>query len=109
MSPDARGPAVSDARRKKAFRSLRAVAGPAAEVGPGGTRRARAETGDGPLGSEGKRAAGKGVGLPTENRKEKRIPFSFSFSNISKHFQIILNPLLNLNQTTHLKNLNATA
>jgi hypothetical protein len=104
MSPDARGPAVSDARRKKAFRSLRAVAGPAAEVGPGGTRRARAETGDGPLGSEG-----KGVGLPTENRKEKRIPFSFSFSNISKHFQIILNPLLNLNQTTHLKNLNATA
>jgi hypothetical protein len=60
-------------------------------------RDARAETGDGPLGSEGKWAAGEGVGLPTENRKEKIIPFSFSFLNISKHFQIILNPLLNLN------------
>jgi hypothetical protein len=44
-----------------------------------------------------------------ENREEKRIPFSFSFSNISKHFKMILNHLLNLNQTTQYKNLNATA
>jgi hypothetical protein len=38
-----------------------------------------------------------------ENREEKIIPFSFFFSNISKLFQIILNPLLNLNQTTQYK------
>jgi hypothetical protein len=36
-------------------------------------------------------------------------PFPFSFSKISKHFQLILNPILNLNQTTHHKNSNATA
>jgi hypothetical protein len=39
--------------------SLRAIARPAAEVGPDGERRARAEMEDGPLGSEGKRAAGE--------------------------------------------------
>jgi hypothetical protein len=42
-------------------------------------------------------------------RKEVNSFFSFSFSNISKHFQMILNPNLNLNQTTHHKNSNATA
>jgi hypothetical protein len=35
-------------------------------------------------------------------RREKNT-FSFFFSNISKHFQMILNPLLNLNQTTQYK------
>jgi hypothetical protein len=35
--------------------------------------------------------------------KERKILFSFSFSNISKYFQIILNPFLNLNQTTQYK------
>jgi hypothetical protein len=68
----------------------------------------RAKTGDGPR-TWKKAGRGGGVGLPTKNRKEKRIPFSFFFSNISKHFQIILNPLLNLNQTTQYKNSNATA
>jgi hypothetical protein len=35
--------------------------------------------------------------------------FSFSFSIISKYFQMILNPILNLNQTTLTKNSNTTA
>jgi hypothetical protein len=35
--------------------------------------------------------------------------FSFFSSIISKHFQMILNPILNLNQTTPTKNSNATA
>jgi hypothetical protein len=46
---------------------------------------------------------------PKARRKEIFFFFSFSFSIISKHFQMILESNLNLNQTTHLKNLNATA
>jgi hypothetical protein len=42
-------------------------------------------------------------------REENKIPFLFSFSSISKHFQLFLNPILNLNQTTQYKNSNATA
>jgi hypothetical protein len=56
-----------------------------------------------------KRAARGENGLPGRKREERRFSFSFSFSIISKHFQMILKPNLNLNQTTHLKNLNATA
>jgi hypothetical protein len=44
-----------------------------------------------------------------ENRK-KMIFLFFFFSNFSKQiFKRFSNPNLNLNQTTHLKNLNATA
>jgi hypothetical protein len=52
---------------------------------------------------------GKKVGLPGRKRGERRFSFSFSFSIISMYFQMILKPNLNLNQTIHLKNLNATA
>jgi hypothetical protein len=65
---------------------------------------------------EGKRGSARagptawfGPAAGPKARRKEIFFFSFSFSNISKHFQIILNPLLNLNQTTHLKNLNATA
>jgi hypothetical protein len=65
------------------------------------------------LGQQPKSAqAGRGgerIGLPGRKRGERRFSFSFSFSIISKNFQMILKPNLNLNQTTHLKNLNATA
>jgi hypothetical protein len=53
-----------------------------------------------------------GNGLPAElgqKQEERKFSFSFSFSIISKHFQMILESNLNLNQTTHLKNSNATA
>jgi hypothetical protein len=63
----------------------------------GGTTRAR--------GSDGPR--GKWAARP--KARKNKISFSFTFSIISKHFQMILKPNLNLNQTTHLKNLNATA
>jgi hypothetical protein len=43
------------------------------------------------------------IKMSTEN------PFPFSFSKISKHFQMVLNPILNLNQTTLTKNSNAIA
>jgi hypothetical protein len=56
------------------------------------------------------RARGGGLrASQAESRGEKEFPFSFSFSIISKHFQMILNPILNLNQTTPTKNSNATA
>jgi hypothetical protein len=49
------------------------------------------------------------IGLPGQKLRREKNSVSFSFSNISKHFQMILNPLLNLNQTTQYKNSNATA
>jgi hypothetical protein len=60
---------------------------------------------DGPRAREvgGPRAIGGCWAELGRKPKERKIPFSFSFSNISKHFQIILNPLLNLNQTTQYK------
>jgi hypothetical protein len=70
---------------------------------PSGTR-GKKETGR----ARGRQAGASG-GLLGRKPKERKIPFSFSFSNISKHFQIIVNPLLNLNQTTPYKNSNATA
>jgi hypothetical protein len=56
-------------------------------------------------------AAGEGwaAGFHRAKAGENEIPFSFSFSIISKHFQMVLNPILNLNQTTQHKNSNATA
>jgi hypothetical protein len=44
-----------------------------------------------------------------QKQKGEKNPFLFFFSKFSKHFQMILNPLLNLNQTTQYKNSNATA
>jgi hypothetical protein len=49
------------------------------------------------------------IGLPGRKQGREVNSFSFSFSIISKHFQMILNPILNLNQTTPTKNSNATA
>jgi hypothetical protein len=60
------------------------------------------------LGPEGEGGRGEEMGCRAES-EEKGIFFSFSFSIISKHFQIILESNLNLNQTTQTKNLNATA
>jgi hypothetical protein len=50
-------------------------------------------------------AAGEGwaAGFHRAKAGENEIPFSFSFSIISKHFQMVLNPILNLNQTTQHK------
>jgi hypothetical protein len=49
------------------------------------------------------------LGCRPESKEKRYSPFSFSFSNISKHFQMILKPNLNLNQTAPIKNSNATA
>jgi hypothetical protein len=66
--------------------------------------------GDGPRARE--QAAARGGGLWARDgplgftgRKPGRMKslFFFSFSIISKHFQMILNPILNLNQTTQHK------
>jgi hypothetical protein len=67
--------------------------------------------GDGPRAE--KQAAARGGGLRARDgplgfigRKPGRMKslFLFSFSIISKHFQMVLNPILNLNQTTqHIK------
>jgi hypothetical protein len=60
---------------------------------------------DGPCAREagGPRAIGGCWAKLGRKPKERKFPFSVSFSNISKNFQIILNPLLNLNQTTQYK------
>jgi hypothetical protein len=42
-------------------------------------------------------------------KKGSKFLFLFSFQIFSKHFQMILNPILNLNQSTQYKNSNATA
>jgi hypothetical protein len=49
------------------------------------------------------------MGCRAESEEKEIFSFSVSFSIISKHFQMILKPNLNLNQTTHHKNLNTTA
>jgi hypothetical protein len=51
----------------------------------------------------GRRATGEGWAAGPKAEKRNKTPFLFFFLNISKHFQIILNPLLNLNQTTQYK------
>jgi hypothetical protein len=105
-SSDMRGRDVSDTQRRKprcsselgCWRLLGS-----AQAGEQG-KRETGMRGDGPHARE---QAGRGEsGLRVswaKNQEEKRIPFLFSFSNISKHFQMILNPLLNLNQTTQYK------
>jgi hypothetical protein len=72
--------------------------------------------GDGPRAENQAAARGGGLagelwtaGLHRPKTGENEIPFSFSFSIISKHFQMVLNPILNLNQTTQHKNSNVTA
>jgi hypothetical protein len=74
--------------------------------------RERAGHGNGRTGCAREEQRGREMGRwasQAENREENEIPFSFSFSNISKHFKMILDPILNLNQTTPTKNSNATA
>jgi hypothetical protein len=44
-----------------------------------------------------------------KSRKERKNPFIFLFQFSKAIFQKILNPLLNLNQTTQYKNSNAAA
>jgi hypothetical protein len=75
------------------------VTGPVAGFGPRPGNGARTET----------TGRGEELGFWAESEEERYSPFSFSFSIISKHFQMILNPNLNLNQTTPTKNSNATA
>jgi hypothetical protein len=91
---------VSDGSGRPTRQRARAVAGPAG-LGP--------RQGSGTRAHRSNRAAGKSWAAGPKARKGSKFLFLFSFSNISNHFQIILNPLLNLNQTTHHKNLNATA
>jgi hypothetical protein len=67
------------------------------------------------LGPSGKQGREAGRSARKVSRPQGRLgqnedfSFSFSFLIISKHFQMILKPNLNLNQNTHLKILNATA
>jgi hypothetical protein len=68
-----------------------------AGVGPSGERRVRGDNG----------LRGKNWAFGPKARR--KVNFFFFFLNITKHFQMILNPNLNLNQTTHHKNSNATA
>jgi hypothetical protein len=114
MSPDRWSHGVSDAREETRQRALASQAAGAWWARPkrrSGERTQRRPTRDeaaaARAGANGPR--GK-IGLPGRNRERNEISFfSFSFSNISKHFQLILNSILNLNQTTPTKNLNATA
>jgi hypothetical protein len=101
-----RGPVASVTRRERQTCALASWAScahwtqPKAERGGGITGRARGS----------KRAAGEDWAAgPKAREGSETLFFSFSFSNISKHFQLILNPILNLNQTTPTKNSNATA
>jgi hypothetical protein len=88
--------------------ALARVAGPAVGFGPRrGTARTREQRAAGK--GEATRAVVKELGFRAESEEQRYSPFSFSFSIISKHFQMILNPNLNLNQTTPTKNSNATS
>jgi hypothetical protein len=99
-TPDTRGHIVSDVNREGRRDIARAGPTTLAGLGPGGTRgTARAREVSGPRGR---------VGLPGQKRGREVQSFFF-FSIISKHFQMILNPNLNLNQTTPTKNSKATA
>jgi hypothetical protein len=64
---------------------------------------------NGPRAGGATRAVEKDWAAGPKAREGSETLFSFFFSNISKHFQLILNPILNLNQTTPTKNSNATA
>jgi hypothetical protein len=93
----------------------RELAGPAAGLGPSGeaTRAHGRQAGhrqrkNGPRAGGATRAAEKDWAAGPKAREGSETLFSFSFSNISKHFQLILNSILNLNQTTPTKNSNAT-
>jgi hypothetical protein len=78
-------------RERKARRALaRARPLALAGLGPSG------EAGKKETGRTRGRQAGASGGLLGQKPKERKFSFSFSFSYISKHFQIILNPLLNL-------------
>jgi hypothetical protein len=74
-------------------------------LGPGGMRGRGEEERAARGGNRRVRAVGCWAELDQKQRREKN-SFSFSFHSI---FQKILNPLLNLNQTTQYKNSNATA
>jgi hypothetical protein len=90
--------ALATQRRRKAWQRA-SWAGSLVQPKAGNDARARKQ-----------RAAGeKELGFRAESEEKEEFCFLFSFSIISKHFQMILKPNLNLNQTTHLKNLNAIA
>jgi hypothetical protein len=111
-SPNRWGHGVSDVGKEAAASHVSWASRARAKAG----KRGSGSRGDGPRAE--KQAAARGGGLRARDgppgftcRKPRRMKslFSFSFSIISKHFQIILNPILNLNQTTLTKNSNATA
>jgi hypothetical protein len=101
-APDMRGHGVSDTQGRKTRCARVCQAAGACWARP---KRGNGVKGNGPRGWEagGPRAIGGCWAELGRKPKERKILFSFFFSNISKHFQIILNPLLNLNQTTHYK------
>jgi hypothetical protein len=99
-----RGPAVSDAIEKESTAAQELGQRPGSAQGEGTARALRRPTQK--RETSGPREKNWASG-PKARRKE--IFFFFFLFNITKHFQLILNPNLNLNQTTHYKNSNATA
>jgi hypothetical protein len=97
VSPDARGPPVSETRRRKAQQRASWAGGERASqaagengLGPGGKRgrgeRPRAKTEDGPRDSEDKRAAGKKGWASGPKMRRKKIFFFFFLFNYFKAF-----------------------
>jgi hypothetical protein len=94
--------------RRKARQLFARLLGQRPKSAQAGKRRARGS--NGPRGKEKHAGRGEEMGCRAESEEKGNfLFFSFSFSIISKHFQMILESNLNLNQTAQTKNSNATA